>query len=145
MCPVGSLHLIALSSFMNKTQEERLERRNATVENFTHLKTCPWASPEIKSDLIKAFPPWSQPYILMCACVPVFAFQTTKCCHTAFQQHCVLSPGVPHIYKWWAQGLRSYLLSPTASTRAPSLLTPVAAALVPSHASNLKGLQILKR
>ena len=41
---------------MSKTQE-RLERRNATMENFTHLKICPRASPGIKCDLIKAHPP----------------------------------------------------------------------------------------
>lgn len=36
------------------------------------------------------------------------------------------------------------MVSPTEPTCALSLLTPMAAALVPFHASNLKGLQILK-
>ena len=94
----GSLNLIALDNFLSKTQEERLERRNVAIKNLTHLKICPCASPEIKYDLIKAFPV-DHSHIFMCVCVNacvcvcvcVCAFQTTKCCHTVFQQLCVLT------------------------------------------------------
>lgn len=51
---------------------------------------------------------------------------------------CALYIRIPFIYKWGVQGLRSELLRLTASTCAPSLLTPMAAALVPFHTSNLK-------
>lgn len=131
---------------MSKTQEERLGRRNATMENFTHLKICPWASPEIKCDLIKALPPWSQLYILVCACVcarmPVcVCFSYYKCCHTVFPQPRVLS----------TTDFLSFINAESGFEEQPALVLQwgrmsqasdsMAPSLYPFHSSNLKGLQ----
>lgn len=66
---------------MSKTRGERLERRNATMENFTHLKIV--HEPVLKSNVISSkLSPLDHGYIFLCVracvhvCLCVFAFHT---------------------------------------------------------------------
>ena len=124
------------------------------MENLTRLKICSWASPEIKYDLIKAFP-LDHSHIFMCVCenvcvrvcVCVCMFQTTKWCHTGFWQPCVLSTteSLSFINEEEARVWGVTFPRPTALTYTPGLLTHMAAGLFPFHALKLKGLQIPQR
>lgn len=151
MCPSGCLW--AWWSTSSKRSEpggeagkKECNRKILLTWKFVHESV-------LKSNVISVKrTPLDHGHIFLCvrafvnACVYVFAFQATEWCHTVFQQPFVLNITEFLLFineesRVW-KGTRP---SPTAAAHIPGLLIPTAAALLPFHASSLKGLQTPKR
>lgn len=142
---MGVWGLIALSNFLVSPGEAG-EEKNITMENLTHLKVKSTDGPEVKYDLIKAFP-LIQRCIWMHMCVNhVCVLSDSKgLCHTRFQQPCILSTIEFLSFVSGRRSVRFLGVTPTdpaAWTYAAGLLTPMAASLF--HFSCLRNWKVFR-